>query len=411
MRTILTMLSLSICLVGQVEAQKQNEGSGGSKNNTKQSSPSSSPPGLLGGEQSVPPVIMLSGKVLLPDGMTPPESVRVELLCDEKVREHTFSSPNGNFLIQIDNATPMAGMDASFGAAEMTSRIGYGSPTYDSTFDDISRRRMGVGPTIDLRGCELRARAPNFKSETILLESRRIEGYFEVGTLMLTPMEAPSVEVVSVNSLKAPKEAKEAFDDARRELERKEPDQAQIIEKLESAVDIYPEYSIAWELLGKARLANGDAQGARQAIQRAAEVDPEYAGAQLSLAALNFQEHRWEEAAKAAQKTTALRPDLVRAHYLHAFSSFQAGDLDSALDSAVHLRSVGMSSEYPVAHYIIGAVAWKNQDIQTAADQFQTFLLLQPETPAAPSIEQQLAKWKEQGIVANPEEVEPPESR
>lgn len=405
MRTILSFIIACLCLLWTVPAQNTSQGGDKKKSSapTQQSGDSS----LLGGSPSTPPLIILSGKVMLPDGSIPPQQVRVELVCRENVREHSFTAPDGSFVFQIDESTPMAGMDASFGAAELTPRAGSGAITYDSTFDNILRQRIGDSPSTSWKGCELRATVPNFRSERILLESRRIQGYFDAGIIVISPSERPAVGTTSINSLAAPSPAKRAFHEAQRELLRENPDRDKVLKKLEEAVGRYPRYAVAWELLGKMRLTSGDAAGARRALEKAADADPEYAGGHLALAELNFQEHRWEETAAAAYRVMELNPGLISPYYLHAFSSFQAGHFETSKASAEHLRRVGAASQFPVIHYILGAVALRKNDLQKAATEFQRFLELQPDSPVADSLQQQLRAWEGQGIVPHPQDSDP----
>lgn len=402
------------CGAAESWAQSGDKGGGGKGQDTKQSQKTSSDTsGLLGGSPSTPPVIVLSGKIVLPDGSTPPQPVRVELICRETLREHCLSSPNGSFTLQIDHSRPMAGMDASFGGAETT--MGIGAAAYESPLDSIGRTRMGLGPTIDLRGCELRLNAAGFVAEPVRLESRRIEGFSDVGLVVAYPKGPRPAGTVSMVSLAAPGSAKKAFSQAEKELQRERPDLGKVADRLEKAVREYPSFAVAWELLGRLRLSQGDPAGAREAFDRATSADPDYAGGQLALAALNFQEHRWKESADAASRAIKLSSGGVRPYYFHAFSSFQAGDLDASRVSAEQIMKMGASKDYPIVHYIVGAVCLKHGDLQTAATEFQAFLDLQPDTPMAGSLREQLEAWKEQGVVpaarlplANPAPVASP---
>jgi predicted Zn-dependent protease len=52
-------------------------------------------------------------------------------------------------------------------------------------------------------------------------------------------------------------------------------------EHLEASVAYDPEYSVAWKWLGKARLGQGDKEGARDAWQRASAVASAHGDAQV----------------------------------------------------------------------------------------------------------------------------------
>ena len=61
------------------------------------------------------------------------------------------------------------------------------------------------------------------------------------------------------------------------EFLRKEGELDEAIEVLRTGIKQHPRYVAAWVSLGRAQLDNGDADGAREALDRALQLDPENA--------------------------------------------------------------------------------------------------------------------------------------
>ncbi len=59
---------------------------------------------------------------------------------------------------------------------------------------------------------------------------------------------------VSLKTLTAPKEAKQAYEKALKELGKRKINFSKTSKELEKAVKIYPEFAAAWHVLGEVRL-------------------------------------------------------------------------------------------------------------------------------------------------------------
>src|SRR5438128_9176356 len=107
-------------------------------------------------EQQARP-IFLSGKVMLDDGMPPPDSVVIERVCNGNPRAEAYTDSKGRFSFQLgQNAAMMA--DASNSTA--TGGMG-GNPSGGSG----TRSRGQTLGERDLSGCDIRASLPGFRSD------------------------------------------------------------------------------------------------------------------------------------------------------------------------------------------------------------------------------------------------------
>lgn len=102
-------------------------------------------------------------------------------------------------------------------------------------------------------------------------------------------------------------------------------------EAAEAATAADPDEAGAWKLLfDSARLAGDDAL-AQRALDRVAELDPQWIGGVLFDHATElYNEGNVEQAAAELGRVIEARPDLVRAHYLYGMALFNLGRTDEA---------------------------------------------------------------------------------
>ena len=250
--------------------------------------------------QSYAPVF-LNGKVLQDDGTAPLEPALVELVCQGSVRLQEHSTSNGDFTVRFGDNAQIGFGDASLGSPG-GGTVQYGQQGSQSSGGAYRGNEYFSGtPTggIDLRGCELRASVPGMQSSAIQLGIRGALTDTDVGVIVLHRVSGSAETTVSLNSLAAPKKAKDAYARAKKELAKEKSDPSKAAKELQKAVKIFPEFAAAWELLGEVRLVLDDAAGAREAFLEAARVDPEYTAPYLSLAGLELNQGRWEEVTRA----------------------------------------------------------------------------------------------------------------
>ena len=214
--------------------------------------------------------IYLTGKVIYDDGSPGDTSVQVELVCSGRVRRQAYAF-NGFFTIEVTQTNPhVTVMDAS-----VSSRDVFG--TINSESQDALARMMAAGgesaPSMrsadsgaNLMGCELRATQPGFQSDIIPLSIVRPLDNPDVGVIILHRAGSITGTTTSVTSMAAPKKAKKAYRRALKEVRKKNVNHEKAASELEKATVLYPEYAVAWELLGQIRLAQSDEPGARQAL-------------------------------------------------------------------------------------------------------------------------------------------------
>lgn len=356
--------------------------------------------------------IFLSGQVLLDDGSAPTEQVTVELVCQGSVIRQAYASSNGNFSFQLNTGRgspdSLQPIDASISSSQ------YGSP-FSSNLGGAISGAFGGGlslarsDSLNLSACELVAQLSGFMSDRIVLGPRRALDNPDVGTLILHRTVVPVSGTVSVKTLAAPKAATKAFEKAGKELRKKKINFFKVTAELRKAVEIYPDFAAAWQLLGEAHLQQQDLQEARDAFERAAIADSQFALPLLSLAAIELDDKRWEEVVEKSRQALEINPRLARAHYFRALADSSLGNLNEAEESALWVQGSASSSDYPLTHYILGWIQSRKGDFEAAADEYRQFLEIEPMAPIGKELQEQIDQWKSLGLIVTAENPDPEE--
>jgi tetratricopeptide (TPR) repeat protein len=233
-------------------------------------------------------------------------------------------------------------------------------------------------------------------------------------------MRAPEGGTVSLKTLAAPKDARKAWEKAGKELQKKSPDFSKVTKELEKAVDIYPEFASAWQMLGDVRLAQNDRPAASEAFEQAkaadseyanpymslalmeleeGAADSEYANPYMSLALMELEEGRWQEAADLCSQALELNPQLTKAHYLNSLAHSSLGSFDVAEESAMLVLNNNQAQAYPLTYYVLGFAESQKGNFPSAAARYQTFLEMQPNASLSAKLRAQLDQWQKQGLI------------
>ena len=188
--------------------------------------------------------IFLSGKVLLDDGTPPPTNIVILRVCGGSSRPLAYTDSKGHFGLDLSRGTSVM-PDASMSSADSLD-------PWNSTGVTGRSSALGASRTSEQRlsGCELRASLPGYRSDSIELTGRRFMDNPDVGTILLHRLANVAGSSISAISLRAPKDAKKAFDKGFSASGKKKWAEAQA--HFEQAVALYPQYAEAWYELGVA---------------------------------------------------------------------------------------------------------------------------------------------------------------
>src|SRR6266404_2983489 len=223
-------------------------------------------------------VTFLRGRVATHDGAPVPHDVLVERVCNNRVRQQVYASPQGDFSMQLgsraDSFLDASGDPASqSGAARKNSDMG------------ISRRQLA--------NCELRASASGFHSSVINLIdiTSTLDRNIDVGAIVVHRAGKIAGMTLDATPYKAPRDASRAYE---RGLEAERNGRLANARKyFERAVKIYPPYAIAWFQLGIVLQKEEQNDAAREAYVQATTIDTKFLPPYLSLALMAYAAENW----------------------------------------------------------------------------------------------------------------------
>ena len=323
--------------------------------------------------------IFLSGRVVLDDGSELTEPVAIQTICRGQKRTVTRSDFHGGFSFELGSQNPMADIAGMTDAETDTS----GSDTMSS------RRRTAQR---DYRDCELQAVLPGFSSELIQLSSKISE--FEssdIGRVTLHRLAHVDGLTISVTSALAPSGARKAFDKGREQEKKSQWDKAR--ESFEKAVQLYPQYAVAWYELGRVQQQEKNMTGARQSFDQARAADPKYVSPYNALAKLGASEKRWADVVEITDKLLRLNPvDFPEAWLLNSVGNYSGQNFEAAENSARQGIKVDESHRTPKLEYVLGMLLLRKQDYAGASQHMQQYLSLTTQPAELDEARKQLAE-------------------
>jgi len=188
--------------------------------------------------------LYLSGNVTLEDGSVPPEPARIELVCSGSIQPQALTKSDGSFNFRVGGNQSQEITAGSADRSQPQSPVGTSGPF--PAGGDVVRGQPDTGARwanpsfVNMSQCEVRAALAGYRSSSVKLGRRSVFESPDIGTLVLIPLapgeEPPRDHLVSVNTLKAPKKAVEAYDKAVAELSKEKPNPKEASKELEKAV-------------------------------------------------------------------------------------------------------------------------------------------------------------------------------
>jgi len=343
--------------------------------------------------------LILSGKVILDDGGAPPEPVALFMYCGATRELKGHTSVKGSFSIDLSFRN-----QAGFGDASVSQPLGdrpaaNTDPTpFSGTDDSLAAPASGL-KRINLFGCRLEADLAGYASEAVELGNVNSSGSTNVGTILLRRREGVEGSAISATTLAAPKKARKSYEKAFKEIRKQEPDAEKARVQLLGAVEEYPEFAAAWNMLGRLKLDKADRGGAYEAFEKALGADSKYLAPYTPLLRMAVEDQRWDDAVYLSEQILSLNPYDAGAQYFRAVAQFNKGDIDAAEASVRAMRSGEGEIAFPHAHHLLGTILAKKGEYEPAAASLRKYLEVLPGSPLAATIREQLAQWGQAGVI------------
>lgn len=276
--------------------------------------------------------VFVSGRVVMDDGTAPDLSIAIQRVCGGSPSTVAWTDGKGNFSFQWGRSSAIT-PDAS----------------------EAVRVEVGGMGANSLRGCELMANAPGFRSLRLDLSSHRAGDNPNLGTIIMHRMAEVEGTSVSVTALNAPKDAKKAWEKGVASLRKSKAADAE--KELEKAVGIYPKYANAWLDLGRARMQRRAEGPAREAFLNAISADGKLVEPYVELGEMAARDRKWPDAALYLDRALQLDPvDYPRLWFEDAVADYHVQLFDRAERNAREALKLPQAIRDPRADAILGLI-------------------------------------------------------
>jgi tetratricopeptide (TPR) repeat protein len=366
----------------------------GSKTTSRSESNTSSPLGQGGPFQQERRAIFLSGKVLMQDGAPPPEHVVIERVCNGVARPEGYADSKGRFSIQLGRQSAVFS-DAS--VSESADRAFGGMNSQTNAAGSSGGLAGGISER-DLMGCEIRAALPGYQSSAVSLSGRKLLDDPNIGTIILHRLANVDGSTVSFTSMKAPKDARKAYEKGIGAIRKQKWPDAQ--SQMEKAVQVYPEYAEAWLGLGFALDRQNQPAQARESYNKAIAADPKFIKPYLHLSEIAAREQKWQEVVEVTERIVKLDPvDFPAAHFYNAVANFNLNNLDAAEKSAKEACALDKQHRLPKIEHLLGVILARRGDFVNAAQHMKSYLTLAPNARDAETVKKQMAEMEKSALL------------
>ena len=140
------------------------------------------------------------------------------------------------------------------------------------------------------------------------------------------------------------------------------------------------------------------------AYEKAAELDPQSAGAEVNLGTVFFNGHAWADAEEHYRKALAIDPDYALAHFNLGNLYDEQGDQTAALE---HYReALRIHPNYADVHYNMALLHQSRRDVMGALRHWRAYLKLDPTSTWAQIARRELSKLQAMTVVHGTREIE-----
>jgi tetratricopeptide (TPR) repeat protein len=309
----------------------------------------------------------VSGKVILEGGLKPTEPIEIQRICSGLPRREGFTNSKGEFQFQL-------GLAMLQDASE--------SDSNNPASSTLSRSRSQP-KQFQYQGCELRASLPGFQSTSVPLHIEDDFGESNVGTIVLSRMGNVEGSTISLTSLSAPKEARDAYERGRKAEQQQRFSEAE--KELNKAVEIYPRYAAAWDLLGTIHQDHPDL--AIKEFSASIASDKQFVNPYFGMALIALKQRRWVDVQSFTEQVLRLNAyAFPLAHLYNGAANYYLGHMDAAEQSARRFQSLDTNHRRPDVSLLLADILEAKKDYAGAAQELRLYLTLVPSSPHSSEI-------------------------
>jgi tetratricopeptide (TPR) repeat protein len=270
-----------------------------------------------------------------------------------------------------------------------------GVPVADAYTDDAGNASF---PNLRVGGYRLRVSGMGIletTSEAFQIEPQE-NAHVEYVSVQREPQKDPQVtgpHSVAVTSLSVPPGAQKAFEKGVEAFNRNKIGQAR--KQFEKAIEQYPTYASAYNMLGVISMRDGDSERGRKAFEKAISIDERYAPAYANLAKIFFAERKLDRCEALLEKSLSIEPRSAEALAILSQVQFMVGKNEQAVAAARRMHELPEHKQYAVAHFIAARALRASNQKQDAATEYKLFLQEAPNSMSAATAREELAQLEQ----------------
>jgi len=201
------------------------------------------------------------------------------------------------------------------------------------------------------------------------------------------PAEGPAGSV-NVRIAQIPPAARKEFDAGRRRMQVH--DAAGSAQRFQKAIELYPQYAEAYQLLGVVHLEGGKLREAEPELEKSTQIEPHLSTAQFALGICRNLMAKYSLAETALLKGLELDPQSADGHEELAKTYLALGRWQDAEPHAQ--TAVTLKPDMAGAHVLLGDIALRKRDPQKALKEYHEYLRLDPKGTMAEGTQQMVDK-------------------
>ena len=306
------------------------------------------------------------GNVILAEGILPWEPIPVVVTCKGQADFSTKTDSRGSFVIA--------------------------RPEQVGTTTIIGNEKSLI---TQLAGCAVSAVLPGFDSSKLTIQNRDVTSAINIGTIILKREDGADYTAISATTAAAPKEARRAFEKARRELFENKPQQAE--RELQKAVEIDRQFAEAWYQLGKIQ-AGMKSPGAWNSFANAIAADAKFTLPYEHMAELSAKAQKWEELVEETEQALEKNPrGTLDLWYYNALGNFRLKKYEIAKSSATKSLSMDPLHVQPDTEQLLAGILVELHEVAAALEHLRNCLTYYPQGPNYDLVKKQIGQLEAGG--------------
>ena len=190
----------------------------------------------------------------------------------------------------------------------------------------------------------------------------------QVGTIVLKRMGKGAGSTITVTSMQAPKEARQAYERGESSLAQRKFSEAE--PQLRKAATIYPQFAAAWCLLGVAHEGEGRDADAVEDYRRSIAADPQFVNPHFALAALAMRTEKWADAVRSTEEVEKMDSAAFPIVYFYnAVANYNLSNLEASEKSVRTFLAMDANHRHPESTLLLAEILEQRHDYAGAAEQ------------------------------------------